>query len=76
MQAVLEEAIRRGVGVLSFAPEQLKDVSIYGQRKFWSWRERCGDPMGPVPDPAVPSGVPVPASELERLADITHVSHC
>lgn len=63
LDAVRDEAERRGTDILAFDDEQLSEVAIYGQRKFYSWRRRAGEDVGHVPDPVLPSGRAV------RLAD-------
>jgi hypothetical protein len=56
--AIERESQRRDSAPLSFQADQLSDVSIYGQRRFWSWRQASGEQTGPVPAPVLPAGSP------------------
>jgi hypothetical protein len=57
--AVNREASRRGTRVLTFHPNQFREVFVFGQRRFWTWRGRCGDRTGPIPEAVVPIGQPI-----------------
>lgn len=69
LEAVRDEAQRRGVDVLAFAGEQVADVAIYGQRKFYTWRTRAGEDVGQVPAPVAPSGRNVPVAQFVKIAE-------
>jgi hypothetical protein len=56
LDAVRDEAERRGTDILAFDDDQLAEVAIYGQRKFYGWRRRAGENVGHVPEPVLPSG--------------------
>jgi hypothetical protein len=64
IDALRREATRRRTKILSFQTSQLLEVAIYGQRRFWTWRQRMGDATGPVPPCVVPRGVTVDASQI------------
>lgn len=64
LSAVEQEAKKRGTRVLAFEREQFREVSVYGQRRFWSWRQRCGESTGEVPTPELPRGLALECSEI------------
>jgi hypothetical protein len=70
IEAVRDEAQRRGVAVLAFDDEQLAEVAIYGQRKFYTWRRRVGEDVGEVPAPVAPSGRHIPVAKFAAMAAI------
>jgi hypothetical protein len=56
LQVVESESRRRSARVLRLHPHQIPEIAIYGQRRFWSWRARCGEDVGEVPEAVIPSG--------------------
>ncbi|MDA1180706.1 MAG: hypothetical protein O2931_18165 [Planctomycetota bacterium] len=67
--ALERECKSRHTRVLLFGDGQLADVSVYGQRRFWTWRKRCGENTGDVPSPVLPVGKAVNFDEIRAGDD-------
>jgi hypothetical protein len=56
-RAALErECESRRTRLLEFRDDQLREVAVYGQRRFWTWRKCQGDATGDVAVPVLPTG--------------------
>ncbi len=69
LAALERETKSRKTRILEFRDDQLQDVSIFGQRRFWTWRHRCGDATGEVPAPVVPPGTAV---DIDAIRAASH----
>jgi hypothetical protein len=76
LEALCQEADRRRATILSFEADQLDQVAIYGQRRFWSWRQRMGDNTGPIPECVLPDGVSATVAEVRHHLPATSGPAC